>query len=232
MLQLRRLYVADMSATADADPGAGKLRWNNAAPASATILYIDDLDDSAADISATWTSLTVGGFLYVQGVADGARANWQKWQVTSVTDATGYAKIGVSLQASAGTFADGDAVEVTLQQPTPSPGIDRGVVTPLSISSGAVNIDCSLGDYFTLLLTANVSSLTFTNVPAAGSARTLSVTITQDATGSRTFALPASFKAIDGSDTAVKSAANAVTKLCIETVNAGSVWAYVMKGRA
>jgi hypothetical protein len=105
-------------------------------------------------------------------------------------------------------------------------------VTALAISSGVVNIDCSLGDYFTLAINANVTSLTFSNLPASGTGRTLSVTITQDATGARTFALPASFMAITGSDTAIQSAASAVTKLSIETVNAGTTWAYVMKARA
>jgi hypothetical protein len=105
-------------------------------------------------------------------------------------------------------------------------------VTALTIVSGVVNIDCSLGDYFTLALTANVTSLTFSNAPTAGSGRTISVTITQDSTGARTFALPASFKAIAGSDAAIQAAANAVTKLMIETVDIGTTWAYVMKGRA
>lgn len=105
-------------------------------------------------------------------------------------------------------------------------------VTALTIASGVVNIDCSLGDYFTLTINANVTSLTFSNLPASGTGRTLSVTITQDGTGSRTFALPASFKAITGSDTAIQSAASAVTKLSIESVDAGTTWAYAMKGRA
>src|SRR6185312_1743000 len=96
-----------------AGPGAGKLRWNNAAPASATVLYIDNAASDTTDISASWAMLAVGGFVYVQGSADGPhRANWQKWQITSVTTATGYAKLGVSLQASAGAFADTDAVEL------------------------------------------------------------------------------------------------------------------------
>ena len=72
VLQLRRAFVADMASTADADPGGGKLRWNHATPASATILYIDDADVGAVDISATWATLAVGGFVYVQGRADSA----------------------------------------------------------------------------------------------------------------------------------------------------------------
>lgn len=105
-------------------------------------------------------------------------------------------------------------------------------VSALAIVSNVVNIDCSLGDYFTLALSDNVTTLSFSNLPASGTGRTLSVELTQDATGARTFALPASFKAITGSDVAIQAAALAVTKLFIETVDAGTAWSYSMKGRA
>jgi len=220
VLQLRRAFVADMASTADADPGGGKLRWNHATPASATILYVDDADAGAVDISATWATLAVGGFVYVQGRADSAaRANWQKWQITSVTDAAGYAKLGVSLQASAGTFADTDLIELTLQQPSPSPGVDRNIVSALTVSAGSVTVDCSLGDYFTLAPTANVTGWTFTNVPPACS---LMIGFTQDSTA-RTVAWPASFKWVGGAG-AVSTAAAAKDLLAITTLDGGATW--------
>lgn len=220
VLQLRRTFAADLSATTDADPGTGKLRWNHATPASATMLYIDDADAAAADISATWASLSVGGFVYVQGVADAARANWQKWQITSVTDAAGYAKIGVSLQASAGTFANIEPIEVTLQQPTPSPGVDRNLVNTLSVSSGNVALDCSLGDYFKLAPTANVTSWTISNVPPACS---IMIEFTQDSIA-RTVGWPASFKWAGGSAPAVSTASGAKDVLAISTFDGGATW--------
>lgn len=103
-------------------------------------------------------------------------------------------------------------------------------VNALSIASGVVDIDCDLGDYFTLALTANVTSITFSNLPASGVARTLMIRFKQDATGSRTVALPASFKAITGSDTAVQSAANDYTILALSTFDQGARWEYSMKG--
>lgn len=221
VLQLRKPFAADLSATADADPGAGKLRWNNAAPASATILYIDNAATDTTDISAAWASLQVGGFLYVQGSADGThRGNWQKWQVTAITVATGYAKLGVSLQASAGAFTDTDAIELTLQQPNPSPGVDRNQVNILSVSSGNVALDCSLGDYFRLAPTVNVTGWTITNVPPACS---LMIEFTQDAKA-RTIAWPSSFKWSAGSVGAVSTTAGAKDVLAITTFDGGATW--------
>ena len=40
------------STTSDADPGAGKIAFNNATLASVTILYVDDADDASADITS------------------------------------------------------------------------------------------------------------------------------------------------------------------------------------
>lgn len=68
---------------------------------------------------------------------------------------------------------------------------DRRGVTALASSSGVVDIDCELGDYFTLALTENVTSITFSNEPDEGGS--LMIRITQDSTP-RTVAWPASFK--------------------------------------
>jgi hypothetical protein len=54
----------------------------------------------------------------------------------------------------------------------------------------------------------------------------------QDATGSRTVALPSSFEAIDGSDTAVQSAASAYTVIAATTFDQGARWEYSMKAGA
>lgn len=108
----------------------------------------------------------------------------------------------------------------------------NGAITALSIASGVVNIDLSLGKNFTLSMTANVTSVTFSNLPGAGFAGEFELQITQDATGSRTLALPASFKALGGSDTAIASAANAVTVLSAKTFDNGTTWRYAMQESA
>lgn len=107
--------------------------------------------------------------------------------------------------------------------------LDRSTVTALSIAAGVVNINCALGDFFTLSLTANVTSITFSNLPAAGKGASISVRIRQDGTGGRTVALPTSFKATGGSDTSVQSAANAYTLLIITSFDQGTRWEYAMQ---
>lgn len=114
----------------------------------------------------------------------------------------------------------------------PTGAVASRVVTALSISSGVVNIDLSLGDLFTLSLTANVTSITFSNLPGSGNGQAIFIRMKQDAVGLRTVAFPASFKAITGSDTAVQSAANAYTDMALTSVDNGTRWEYVAKAGA
>lgn len=230
VIALRAPMVADMAATADADPGAGLLRWNNADPDLATVLYVDDADSDAGDLATVLATLNPGGFVYVQGSADtDARDNWQKWQVTSVTDASGYTKIGVTLLASDGAFTDTDVVELTLQQPNPVVGEDRSTVTAVVPASGVATVDCALGDYFTLAPTANVTGWVFQNVPQGCS---ILIKLTQDATA-RTVAWPASFRWVGGTDGVVSTAAGALDLLALTTHDSGATWlATLAKGFA
>lgn len=122
-----------------------------------------------------------------------------------------------------------DYIFTTTWEESSSGASSRNSVTALSISTGVVDVDCSLGDYFTLSLTANVTSITFSNLPGSGKGASLAVRIRQDGTGSRTVALPASFKPITGSDTSVQSAANAYTILTMTTFDNGTRWEYSMK---
>lgn len=108
----------------------------------------------------------------------------------------------------------------------------RSRLAALSISSGAVVIDCSLGNYFTLALTENVTSITFTNTPPTGYAQSIWVRIKQDATGGRTVALPSSFKASTGSASSVTNGANTYTLLAATTVDQGTRWEYTLQGAA
>lgn len=68
-------------------------------------------------------------------------------------------------------------------------GGSRATVTPVTSSSGVVTLDYSLGDYFTLTLSEDVTSWVITNGPGSGNGFSLMVQITQDSTP-RTVAKP------------------------------------------
>ena len=113
-----------------------------------------------------------------------------------------------------------------------STGSSADPVSALTNSAGTVTVDCSLGKSFTITLAANVTTLTLTNLAGAGYATEIEIEIKQDGTGGFTFALPASFKALGGSDTAIAAAANAVTVLSAKTFDNGTTWRYAMQESA
>lgn len=107
-------YTFDTTTT-DADPGAGKLRLNNATQNSATSIYADLTDALGSD----WTSAidtfddstnTIKGSIRL--VKSGDASKFLTFNVTAVTSASGYRKITVSNTASSASspFANGDTI--------------------------------------------------------------------------------------------------------------------------
>ena len=103
-------------------------------------------------------------------------------------------------------------------------------VTSVSISGGNAVVDCAMGANkdFILAMTSN-ATLSVSNLAAAGRVTEFECLITQDATGSRTLTLPASFRPLGGSDTAIAAAAGAKTVLSAKTFDAGATWVYAMQ---
>jgi len=112
-----QLSMTFESTTSDADPGAGKIAFNNGTPSSVSILYVDDADDASADISAyvqSWddvTNTTAKGIVTI--TKEGTPSTYATFKVSgSVTDASGYTKVPVTHIVSAGSFSDNDGVGV------------------------------------------------------------------------------------------------------------------------
>jgi hypothetical protein len=101
-------YTIELANTTDSDPGAGLIKFNNATPASATELYIDDSTSDGVDLSTLFASFGAAGFIKIQSVADAGE--WAIFKWTATTDQTGYWKFAVTPQASKGTLDDADAV--------------------------------------------------------------------------------------------------------------------------
>jgi len=101
-------------------------------------------------------------------------------------------------------------------------GSDRTTASALA-TSGSVDIDYALGDYFTLALSGAVTTFTFSNLPGAGKGATLMIRITQDSTP-RTVGWPASFKWAGGVPGAVSTGSGEVDVLAITTFDNGTTW--------
>lgn len=103
-------------------------------------------------------------------------------------------------------------------------------VTAATISAGTVTLNCNGGRVrnFTVSMTAN-ATLAVSNLAPAGRVTEFECLITQDATGARTLTLPAAFRPLGGSDTAIAAAAGANTVLSAKTMDAGTTWLYAMQ---
>jgi hypothetical protein len=127
------------TATADADPGVGKLRGNNATIASITQLFISETgfnSEAYAAVIQTWddSTNTVKGTLTIRDKAN--VANWVVFNVTgSITDAGAYDKVTVAHIASGGSFAaNADLSLDFLRAGDDSAALIVGMNNPLNLS--------------------------------------------------------------------------------------------------
>ncbi|MCB1713598.1 MAG: hypothetical protein KDK05_00505 [Candidatus Competibacteraceae bacterium] len=107
------------TSTTNSDPGSGNLRYNNATPASVTAIYIDDQDANAVDIQA-WlrtlddSSSTVKGVLRLFKEDDAAV--FAIYNLTAVTENTGYFTLTVTAVDDDGTFSNADSIVLTFNR--------------------------------------------------------------------------------------------------------------------
>lgn len=96
--------------------------------------------------------------------------------------------------------------------------------TGLASASGVLNINLNTSkEHFTLGLTENVTSITFSNLPAEVNCTKI-IKIVQDATTPYTVAFPASFKWAGGAEGTVSSTLSAEDLLAITTFDGGTSW--------
>lgn len=83
----------------EANPGTGRLRYNNATPASVTKLFINDTTNAGFDISNIFNNiLAVGDKFYMQQADNGA--NFLIVTIDGITDNTGWFTLDVTVTAS------------------------------------------------------------------------------------------------------------------------------------
>jgi len=90
--------------------------------------------------------------------------------------------------------------------------------------SATPTIDCSVGNAYVVTMTANITSISFSNVPAAGSVFTLTMFLTQDATGGRTVTWPASVKWQGGATPTLTATGSKMDIIQLVTHDGGTNW--------
>ena len=112
------LAMTFSNSTSDADPGAGKVAFNNGTVSSVTEIYFDDVDDNSATVSSfiqSWddvTNTTARGILLIVKETD--PSVYGLFKVSgAVTNASGYSKVPVTHVVSNGSFSNTDGIQVS-----------------------------------------------------------------------------------------------------------------------
>ena len=158
--------------TAKADPGSGILRYNHATPSSATEIYLDILESNAVDISAWLAALddstsTIKGRIRVFKKTDSSV--FATFNITAITDETGYYTLAVTYVTGNSTFADTDDIIVTFAFTGDKGATGAGAQTPWSSEidgaghgvSDVKTLDFS--DATTVTIASGVAALTQAN---------------------------------------------------------------------
>lgn len=138
--------------TTDADPGSGFLRLDNATASSATGIYASDNEINAVDVSAyllSWDdgTSTVEGQIILRSVE--SAGVFHIYNLTAVTDNSGYVDLTVTHVAGAGSFTNGESVLMAFIR-TGDKG-DTGATGPAGgIAGGTLTGDISGDDTYTI----------------------------------------------------------------------------------
>lgn len=101
-------------------------------------------------------------------------------------------------------------------------GLNETKTAP-SISAGALAINCASGNVFAVSLNANITSMTFSNVPTTNTAYAFTLSFTADGTA-RTVTWPASVKWPSGTAPTLTSTNGKVDTFVLTTWDAGTTW--------
>ncbi len=95
----------------------------------------------------------------------------------------------------------------------------------VALTSGtSVTLDISQGSVFTITLAHNISTFTWSNPATSGDVSAFVLKVTQDGTGSRTIAFPASVDFAGGTAPTLSTGANDVDVFVFFTVNGGTTY--------
>ena len=136
------------------------------------------------------------------------------------------ANLASCLTDETGTGANVFATSPAITTPTIT-GLNE-VKTAPTISSGVLALNCALGNVFHVSLNAAITSITFSNIPASGTAYGLTLAFTMDGTA-RAVTWGAAIKWSGGTSPTLTSTNAKVDIFVLTTWDAGTTW-YAMVG--
>jgi hypothetical protein len=117
-------------------------------------------------LNTAWRQASVGVAALAQFIVDQTAA--------SLADDGSVATFETALIAALNAYVAGVLAAGTLPI--------RNKKNTAAISAGVVNINCNLGNYFLVAMTASITSLTFSNIPAAGLEQEITIDFLADGT--------------------------------------------------
>lgn len=167
-------YQFDTSTTTSSDPGAGKVRFNNATLASVTEIAIDDSTAAGADVSAfilTWddAASSIKGTVFVQKRTSPSTIAIFNITGTS-TDESGWTRLAVTYVTHNGSLAANDPISVAFSAAGTGTNGATGATGPNAGLDYAFNTATSgdPGSGKLLFDSATIASVTQVNISETG----------------------------------------------------------------
>lgn len=192
-----------------------------------------------AQIACTATSATVGYLSFSTSNA-GTLTEWLRvpstggWQ--SFGSTSGSVTFNVPAVAGSNTIsfpAATDTVAVLAATQTFTNKTITGVKetkTAPSISTNTLTLDCSTGNVFAVSLNANITTLSFSNIPSSGTAYSLTLAFTADGTA-RTISWPGAVKWPSATAPTLTSTNGKVDTFVLTTYDGGTTWYAFVAGQ-
>ena len=177
------------------------------------------LETDALSINGTTVTSTAAEL----NILDGVTATAAEINYNDITT------LGTS-QASKVVTADANG-DVTISEELKAKSYNE-TYSSISSSSNALVVNCETANVFEVVLSENITSTTFSNPPASGTAHTFAIKVKQDASASGySLTWPTSVDWPNGTNPALTSSANAVDQFVFYTHDGGTTYYGFLAGR-
>lgn len=197
--------------------GTGTIGIN--ASSANTASYVVQRDASGNFSAGTITATLTGTASTATNLAGGSGGTIPYQSAAGTTAMLSNGTAGQLLQANGGTSAPSWVSTVSGLTIT---GLKETKTAP-AISTGTLTLNCSLGNVFAVSLNANITTLSFTNVPSTGTAFGLTLMLTADGTA-RTITWGSAVKWSGGTAPTLTSTNAKVDVFVLVTHDGGTTW--------